>query len=59
MTLLLATRTAHAVEWQCGPHYVSTSALHTERVEDTYKHIIAYPVYNRSALRPQNWIVFG
>jgi hypothetical protein len=46
--LFLATGTAHAVEWQCGPHYVSTFALHTERVDDTYKHIIASPVYNRT-----------
>jgi len=45
--LLLATGTAQAVEWQCGPHYVSTMVLHTERLGPPYS-IIAYPVYNRT-----------
>ena len=26
--LFLATGAAQAVEWQCGPHYVSTTVLH-------------------------------
>jgi hypothetical protein len=42
--LFLATGTAHAVEWQCGPHYVSTFVLHGEK----HKSIIAYPFYNRT-----------
>src|SRR5258708_19545653 len=45
--LFLATGTAQAVEWQCGPHYVSTMVLHTERLGPPYS-IIAYPVYNRT-----------
>jgi hypothetical protein len=43
--LLVATGTAQAVEWQCGPHYVSTFVLHTERLPYP---IIAYPFYNRT-----------
>ena len=43
--LFLATGTAHAVEWQCGPHYVSTMVLHEENLRYA---IIAYPFYNRT-----------
>jgi len=43
--LFLATGTAHAVEWQCGPHYVSTSALHDET---GVPGILTYPFYNRT-----------
>jgi hypothetical protein len=42
---LVATGTAHAVEWQCGPHYVSTFVLHKEKPPYS---IIAYPFYNRT-----------
>jgi len=44
--LFLATGTAHAVEWQCGPHYVSTMVMHTEKLE-RYG-IVIYPFYNRT-----------
>jgi hypothetical protein len=43
--LFLATGPAHAVEWQCGPHYVSTFVLHKEKPPYS---IIAYPFYNRT-----------
>jgi hypothetical protein len=43
--LFLATGTAHAVDWQCGPHYVNTFVLHGEK--DRYS-IVAYPFYNRT-----------
>jgi len=51
--LLLATSAAHAVEWQCGPHYVSTSVLHGWPGEEKARqcrdyHILAYPSYNRT-----------
>ena len=42
--LFLATGTAHAVDWQCGPHYVNTFVLHGEKRNS----IIAYPYYNRT-----------
>src|SRR6266511_5707484 len=62
--LFLATGTAHAVEWQCGPHYVSTTILHGggnykfvgEVAQQTKRSIagddrfgvLAYPFYNRT-----------
>jgi len=50
--LCLATGTAHAVEWQCGPHYVSTMVLHGWPGEEKARqcrdyHILAYPAYNQ------------
>jgi hypothetical protein len=42
--LLLSAGTAHAVDWQCGPHYVNTFVLHGEK----HNSIIAYPYYNRT-----------
>ena len=49
--LFLATGAAHAVEWQCGPHYVSTIVLHGEnwdRIRGCKYPIIAYPSYNQT-----------
>src|SRR5262249_53488743 len=51
--LLLTTGTAHAVEWQCGPHYVSTLVLHGWPGEERARqcrdyHILAYPAYNKT-----------
>src|SRR5262245_62003821 len=51
--LLLATGTAQAVEWQCGPHYVSTTGLHGWPGEEKARqcrdyHILAYPGYNQT-----------
>jgi hypothetical protein len=44
--LLLATGAAHTADWRCGPHYVNTFVLHTER--PGLQPIIAYPFYNRT-----------
>jgi hypothetical protein len=44
--LLLSTGTAHTTDWQCGPHYVNTFVLHTDR--PGLQPIIAYPFYNRT-----------
>src|SRR5262249_33713089 len=47
---LLATP-ASAVEWQCGPHYVSTMVLHgknDDKIRGCKFPIIAYPFYNRT-----------
>jgi hypothetical protein len=44
--LPLATGAAHTADWQCGPHYVNTFVLHTER--PGLQPIIAYPFYNRT-----------
>jgi hypothetical protein len=51
--LFLATGTAHAVEWQCGPHYVLTIVLHGWPGEEKARqcrdyHILAYPAYNQT-----------
>src|SRR5262245_19031600 len=51
VALFLATGAAQAVEWQCGPHYVSTMVLHGEnwdRIRGCKYPIIAYPSYNRT-----------
>jgi hypothetical protein len=44
--LFLATGAAHAVEWQCGPHYVNSIIMHTEKPE-RYG-VVIYPSYNRT-----------
>jgi hypothetical protein len=44
--LLLAIGAAHTADWQCGPHYVNTFVLHTQR--PGLQPIIAYPFYNRT-----------
>jgi hypothetical protein len=62
--LFLATEAAQAVEWQCGPHYVSTMIIHGggnyklvgEMVQRTKRSlqgddrfgVVAYPFYNRT-----------
>jgi hypothetical protein len=54
--LLPATGTALAVDWQCGPHYVSTTVLHgwpgEEKARITCRelgrHILVYPAYNQT-----------
>jgi hypothetical protein len=51
--LFLATGAAHAAEWQCGPHYVSTFGLHGWPGEEKARqcrdfHILAYPAYNQT-----------
>jgi hypothetical protein len=44
--LFLATGTAHAAEWQCGPHYVSNIVILTGKWGDYG--IVVYPFYNRT-----------
>ena len=44
--LFLATGAAHAVEWQCGPHYVNSMVMPTGILEKYG--IIVYPFYNRT-----------
>jgi hypothetical protein len=51
--LFLTTGTAHAAEWQCGPHYVSTFGLHGWPGEEKARqccdfHILASPAYNQT-----------
>jgi hypothetical protein len=53
--LFLTTGTAHAFEFQCGPHYVSTMGMHgwpgeekARRCRDFEPHIIIYPAYNQT-----------
>jgi hypothetical protein len=51
IALLLALRSAAAVEWQCGPHYVETIVLHgggRYKIENERFGIVAYPLYNRT-----------
>jgi hypothetical protein len=50
--LFLATGTAQAVEWQCGPHYVSTFVLHGAK---DYS-IVAYPFLQSTA---PAWVLLG
>jgi hypothetical protein len=61
---VLCASAAHAVEWQCGPHYVTTTVLHGggnykfvgEVVQQTKRSVagddrfgvLAYPFYNRT-----------
>jgi hypothetical protein len=50
--LFLETGAAHAAEWQCGPHYVSTLGLHGWPGEEKARqcrdyHILAYPAYDK------------
>lgn len=50
LAITLATA-AHAVEWQCGPHFVSTFVLHGEnddKIRGCKFHIVAYPSYNQT-----------
>jgi hypothetical protein len=51
--VFMALRPAQAVEWQCGPHYVSTFVLHGWPGEEKARqcrdyHILAYPIRNRT-----------
>jgi hypothetical protein len=54
--LLPATGVALAVDWQCGPHYVSTTVLHGWRGEEKARitcrefgrHTLVYPAYKQT-----------
>jgi hypothetical protein len=53
--LFLATGTAHAFEFQCGPHYVSTMGMHgwpgeekARQCRDFEPHIILYLARNKT-----------